>query len=200
MKKAFSWILLSVICISLSLASGDGEEELPPLPEEEETEDSGWVYGRIEYEHDLIAPNLYFLELLAHPESQVPMIEGGYASTDVHVIVRLRGVDTARAMHDPTERHRPHLWRDRERERWNASMKYVWNLLEPTKTLRVHSIAVIEEDKVIEANIEFWLGGAWHNLAISMLQDDVARPMQTDGTTWDPGSKTWGLENPENPR
>ena len=27
MKKAFSWILLSVICVSLSLASGPGDEE-----------------------------------------------------------------------------------------------------------------------------------------------------------------------------
>ena len=198
MRKHLSWILhLFIICVSLSLAGGPGEE-MPPVPEE--TDDNGWVYGRIEYEHDLIAPNLFFLELLAHPDGQVPMIEGGYASTDVHVIVRLRGVDVPRAMHAPEERHRPHLWRDRERERWNASLKYVWNLLEPTKTLRVHKMAVIDADRVIEANIEFWLGGAWHNLAVAMLNDDHARPEQTDGSTWDPGSKTWGLENPENPR
>ena len=199
MRKYLSWILhLFIICISLSLASGPGEEDLPPVPEE--IEDSGWVYGRIEYEHDLIAPNLYFLELLAHPEGQVPMIEGGYASTDVHVVVRLRGVDVPRAMHSPEERHRPHLWRDRERERWNASMQYVWNLVEPTKTFRVHNMVVIEEDKVIEANIEFWLGGVWHNLAVSLVNDEMARPLQQDGTTWDPGGKNYGLENPNIPK
>ena len=93
MRKHLSWILhLFIICVSLSLAGGPGEEMPPVL---EETDDNGWVYGRIEYEHDLIAPNLFFIELLAHPDGQVPMIEGGYASTDVHVIVRLRGCGCA---------------------------------------------------------------------------------------------------------
>ena len=197
MRKHLSWILhLSIICVSLSLASGPGEEELI----ETETDGSGWVYGRIEYEHDLLAPNLYFLELLAHPEGKVPMIEGGYASTDVHAIVRLRGVDTPRAMHGPDSRHRPHIWRDRERERWNSAMQYVWNLCEPTKTFRVHNMVVIDEDRVIEADIEFWLGGAFHNLAVALLNDEHARPVQTDSSTWDPGSKNYGLENPNIPR
>ena len=199
MRKRLSWILhLFIICVSLSLASGPGDEEMPPLPDE--TEDTGWVYGRIEYLHDLLAPNLYFLELLAHPEGQVPKIEGGYASTDVHVVVRLRGVDVPRAMHAVNERHRPHLWRDRERERWDAAMQYVWNLFEPTKTFRVHNMVVIDEDRVLEADIEFYLGGAWHNLAIALLQDEHARPVQTDGSTWDPGGKNYGLENPDMPR
>ena len=187
-----------IICVSLSLASGPGDEEIP-LPGDPDT-DSGWVYGRIEYLHDLLAPNEYFLKLLAHPDGQVPLIEGGYASTDVHVVVRLRGVDVPRAMHDVRERHRPHLWRDRERERWNSAMQYLWNLCEPTKTFRVHNMAVIEADKVIKADIEFWLGGAWHNLAIAMIQDEHARPVQTDGSTWDPGGPNYGLENPNMPR
>ena len=198
MKKTFSWILLSVMCVSLSLASGPGDEEIP-LPGAPDT-DSGWVYGRIEYLHDLLEPNKFFLELLAHPEGQVPLIEGGYASTDVHVVVRLRGVDVPRAMHSPDERHRPHLWRDRERERWNAAMQYTWNLCEPTKTFRVHNMAVIEEDRVIEADIEFWLGGAWHNLVVALIQDEHARPVQTDGSTWDPGGPNYGLENLNMPR
>ena len=200
MKMRFYWIMLMfVVCASL-FASGPGDEAGPPA-EQSETEGSGWVYGRIEYLHDLLAPNLYFLELLAHPDGQVPMIEGGYASTDVHAIVRLRGVDTPRAMHSVvSERHRPHLWRDRERERWDAAMRYVWNVCAPTKTFRVHNMVVIEADRVIEADIEFYLGGAWHNLAIVLIQDEHARPVQTDGSTWDPGSPTYGLENPNIPR
>ena len=203
MRKHLSWILhLFIIFVSLSLASGPGEEAPIETPETEteETEDSGWVYGRIEYEHDVLSPNLYFMELLAHPEAKVPMIEGGYASTDVHVMVRLRGVDVPRAMHVPEERARPHIWRDQERARWDAAMAYVWNLTDPTHTFRVHNMEVIDEDRVIEADVEFWLGGAWHNLAVSMLNDEHARPIQTDGSTWDPGSKTYGLENPNLPR
>ena len=77
--------------------------------------------------------------------------------------------------------------RDRERERWNSAMQYVWNVCEPTKTFRVHNMVVIDEDRVIEADIEFWLGGVWHNLAVSLVNDEMARPLQQDGTTWDPG-------------
>ena len=181
MRKRLSWILhLFVICVSLSIASGPGDEGSPPLPEKLDG-DSGWVYGRIEYEHDLLAPNLYFLELLASPGGKVPMIGGGYASTDVHAIVRLRGVDVPRALHGPSERHRPHLWRDQERERWNAAMQYVWNVCEPTKTFRVHNMVVIDEDRVIEADIEFWLGGAFHNLAVSLCCNDEHASPCADG-------------------
>ena len=199
MRMRLSWTFLLLICVSLCLASGPGDEE--PIEELPSTEnDGGWVYGRIEYEHDLLAPNLYFMELLAHPEGKVPMVTGGYASTDVHVIVRLRGVDVYRSLHSPDERHRPHIWRDRERAGWNRAMQYVWNLTDPTHTFRVHNMEVIDEDRVIEADIEFFLGGAWHNLAIAMLNDEHARPLQSDGSTWDPGSKNYSLENPNNPR
>ena len=177
-----------------------GEDSDAPVTDTAIPDDSEWVYARIEYEHDLLAPNLYFLELLAHPGGKVPMIDGGYASTDVHAVVRLRGVDVPRAMHDPSERHRPHIWRERERRNWAAAMRYVWNVCEPTKTFRVHHIEVIEKDNVLEADIEFWLGGAWQNLAIALMNDEHARPLQKDGSTWDPGSKAYSLENPNVPR
>ena len=197
MKKTFSWIGIVLICGVLCLADAPPELAEEPLPQEDV---SGWVYGRIEYEHDLLSPNLYFMELLAHPEGKVPMITGGYASTDVHVIVRLRGVDVPRALHSPDERHRPHIWRDRERAGWNRAMQYVWNLTDPTHTFRVHNMEVIDEDRVIEADIEFYLGGAWHNLAIAMLNDEHARPLQSDDSIWDPGSKEYSLENPNIPK
>ena len=147
------------------------------------------------------------MKLLAHPESEVPLITGGYTSTDVDVPVLLRGIDPPRAMHDASERHRPHVWRDRERERWDAAMAYVWNLTDPTHTFRVHNMKVIDVDvptldieRAIEADVEFYLGGQWHNLAIAMMQDEHARPLQNDGSRWDPGSKEFSLENPNNPR
>ena len=190
-----TWMLLVLVCVCVSFASGSGDDVA--MQEEKET---GWVYGRIEYRHDLLAPNLYFMELLAHPKAKVPLIEGGYASTDVHVVVRLRGVSVPRALQAASERHRPHIWRDRERRNWDKAMQYLWNLTDPTHTFRVHNMEAVEADRVIEADIEFFLGGAWHNLAITMLNDEHARPVQTDGSTWDPGRKEWSLENPLNPR
>ena len=209
MKKTFSWILLSVICVSLCLASGPGDEE--PVEELPSTEnDSGWVYGFLEYPHDVAAPNVLFMKLLEHPGGKVPLITGGFASTDVDVFVKISGIDAPRAMHHAADRHRPHVWRDRERENWDKAMRYVWNLSDPTHTFRLHNLKVIDtdpylqrltgENKILEGDLEFYLGGAWHNLAISMLNDEHARPLQSDSSTWDPGSKEYSLENPNNPR
>ena len=190
---ALMWGYASVIWVS---AGEDPDGQTPLSPDTK----GDWVYGRIEYEHDLLAPNLYFMELLAHPGGKVPRIEGGYASTDVHVIVRLRGVDVPSAMHTPDERNRPHIWRDRERRNWADAMEYVWNVTDPTHTFRVSNLKVIDEDRVLEADMEFYLGGAWQNLALALLNDELARPIQSNGATWDPGSKEYSLENPNVPR
>ena len=197
----FLFITALLICGHIAVirvSAGEDPDAQTPIPLS--PDDKGWVYARIEYEHDLLAPNLYFMELLAHPGGKVPKIEGGYASTDVHVVVRLRGVDVPSAMHTPEERHRPHIWRDRERRNWAAAMAYLWNITDPTHTFRVHNIEVIDEDRVLEADIEVLLGGSWHNLALMILNDEHARPLQTDGSTWDPGSKEYSLENPNVPR
>lgn len=208
MRKHLSWIPhLFIIFVSLSLASGPGEEP-PPLPEV--TDDSGWVYSFVEYPHDVAAPNVLFMKLLGHPGGKVPLITGGYASTDVDAFVKIRGIDVPRAMHHAADRHRPHVWRENERENWDKAMRYVWNLSEPTRTFRIHNLRVIDTDpylqrltgekKILEGDFEIYLGGAWHNLAVAMLNDEHARPLQTDGSTWDPGSKAYSLENPNLPR
>ena len=56
------------------------------------------------------------------------------------------------------------------------------------------------EDGIIEADMEILLGGVWHNLALMMMQDDMARPIQADGSEWDPGSREYSLLNPNIPK
>ena len=197
-----AFVVLSALVISLIVnASSDKDDPDPDLDPKlgitAHEADDGWVYGHLEYEHDILEPNLYFMKLLAHPESKVPDVVGAYAFTDVGVNIKLRGVDAPRALQNAEQLHRPLAWRKRERQRWNEAMAYVWNLSDPTHTFRLHNLIKLD-DRTIEADIEFLIGGQWHNLAIAMSYDEIARPLGDDD--WDAGSKGFGLINPNIPK
>ena len=198
MTKTFYRLILLLICASLCIASGPdtGAPIAPPQSED------NWVYGKIEYLHDLRAPNEYFMLLRAHPGQPVPRITGGYATTDVYAVVRLRGVDTPRELQHAKDRNRPHDWLANEREKWDGSLRYVWNLTAPTRTFKVYNLKVVESsgDRVLEGDLEVWLGGQWLNLAYMLMNDGHARPVQQDDTEWDWGMKTVPLLNPNVPK
>ena len=198
MTNTFYRLILLLICASLCIASGpDTGDPIAPV----ESEDN-WVYGKIEYLHDLRAPNEYFMLLRAHPGQPVPRITGGYATTDVYAVVRLRGVDIPRELQHAKDRNRPHDWLANEREKWDGSLRYVWNLTAPTRTFKVYNLKVVESsgDRVLEGDLEVWLGGQWLNLAYMLMNDGHARPVQQDGTEWDWGMKTVPLLNPNVPK
>ena len=208
-------ILAGVILSALVIGSGDDdlsdipksdpvdEPESPLLPESD-----GWVYGFIEYEHDIDKANLYYLKLQASPESKVPMVDGNFATTDVDVFVKLRNVDVGKALHHSRHRKRPHVYQRRERQRWAEQMTYLWNLFDQTHTFRVHNLKYIGteldgdtyEDGIIEGDMELLLGGNWHNVAMMLMQDEHSRPIQADGSEWDAGSKEYSLLNPNVPK
>ena len=140
--------------------------------------------------------------LRAHPGQPVPRITGGYATTDVYAVVRLRGVDTPRALQQSKERSRPHDWLANERKRWNTALEYLWNIITPTKTFRVYDLKVVDHtgDKVLEGDMEVYLGGNWMNLAVMLMHDGHARPLQPDDAKWDWGMETVPLLNPNVPK
>ena len=189
------WIIVLTVIAALCFASGPGDDSSVSEVE------SGWVYGKIEYLHDLRAPNEYFMLLRAHPGQPVPLMTGGYATTDVYAVVRLRGVDTPRGVQASEDRNRPHDWLARERAKWDASLRYVWNLTETNNTFRVHNLKVVDDrrDKMLEADMEVYLGGGWLNLAMMMMSDGFARPIQEDAD-WDWGARGIPLENPVMPK
>ena len=209
MKKvyivAIAIFLLLLLFMAVSVfTDGLPEEEWDQIEEdikeERETPKEGWVYGRIQYIHDIEKPNEYFMELKDYPVSVgdgVPDVIGGYVETNVYVHVRLRGVDVARGLQEASTRKRPHNWTHMERYRWNQQMEYVWHAQQPHRTFRLSNIEINEPDKLLEADIEFYLGGQWHNLAIAMQEDQRARPL---GHDWDWGTELGSLVNPNVPK
>lgn len=202
MNKLYLFIILFLIfCVQgdVPIFGGGPGDDPPPTVSEEPELPKGWVYGFIEYEHDIHAPNHYFMLLRAHPEAKIPAIQGGYATTDVYAEVRLRGVSVPRALNTAEERHRPHPFINQERARWNTAMQYVWNLAQPNKIFRVGNFAIIDYDKVLLADIEFMIGKVWMNMAQVMINDEVARAPQ-DEFEWDWGSRGIGPTHPSIPR
>ena len=106
MKKLIITTLIFGLLIQgyVSIFGGSDGTDEPVNPTNQPKK--GWVYGTIEYPHDVLTPRDYFMLLRAHPKAKVPMITGGYATTDVYVKVRLRGVSTPRALQNPDDRHR----------------------------------------------------------------------------------------------
>ena len=191
-------VIFSALVVS-QIVIGSGDDDLADVPS---TEKGGWVYGKIKYLHDIRRPNEYYMTLQAHPGQPVPEITGGFATTDTEAIVRLRGVSVPRELQHSDDRSRPHDWLDNEREKWDASMRYVWNLTQPNKTFKVYDLKVVDDrgDKVLEGSMEVFLGGQWFDLAIMMMQDGRARPEQADGSDWDWGMETVPLLNPNVPK
>ena len=204
--KQWSWLLILMLIASSVLflsgrprAGGTDDEDIPPIPIEPEGSD-GWCYATIEYRDDLIAANKYFLEVKAHPDAKFPQITGGYAETNVHVIVQLRGVSVPRAMQEADTRARPHAYVERERKRFDSSMDYIWSLVKLNKTLKLYNPEVVVDDECVECDIKFFIGGQWASLAGAMLHDEHARPLQDDGTIWDWGSRNVTLMNENVPQ
>lgn len=204
--KQWSWVIL-IILIATSIiflsghpqAGGPGDDGPPPNPIHPD-QSVDWCYATIEYRDDLIAANKFFLEVKAHPKAQFPKIAGGYAETNVHTIIQLRGVSVPRALQEADTRARPHTYVERERVRFDTAMDYIWSLVQLNKTLRVYNPTVIVEDECVECDIDFFIGGQWASLAGTMLHDEHARPLQKDGGIWDWGSRNVTILNPNVPK
>ena len=199
-----SVLIFTIIFLSLSTqGNGDGEPDTPekPIIPVLNDKNGGWVYGQIEYQHDVLAPNEYFMKLHDYPSGNlgVPDVYGAYATTDVYVKIQLRGVSIPRELQEKEKRARPPLYLSRERERWAKAMQYVWNLMQPTKTFRLGNFEVLKENELLEADIEIQLGGAWLNLAVLMVNDHIVRANVAD-IDWDFGGYGVAPLNPNVPK
>ena len=182
-----------VVCILLSMhsdASSDGSEPEPEvetgLPEESAAPVE--IFGRVEYRHDLIDLRTLFVEARAYPGAGFPLVSGGYTETNVHALIRIRDLIVPTACQTPESRqNRPHAYIERERARWAAGMEYVWSILKINKMLKLVN-PTLAEDGIVECDVRFYLGGAWHELDTALIQDDYARRTHP-GYTVDWGSK-----------
>ena len=144
----------------------------------------GVVDAHLAYPFDILAIDEYFIKVRAFPGAGVPGITGGFVTTNVELVVKLRGVSVPSACRTPESRSRPHEQVARERMRWAAGMEYVSSLLMMNKSLRLENLAVV--DGKLVADVYYSRGNAWHDLSETLIQDGFAK---SDTSTWN-----WGAE------
>lgn len=189
-------LTIASVLFNLHVADTSGPGDDPPpmdeTPPEEmfDTEEQPvYIFAHLEYKHDVKAIDTYFLEIQDHPGEGIDEIVGGFVATNFHAYIRLRDVSVPTSC-DTTEAHnRPHIEIDRERERWAEGMDFVQRLLMLNQSLRLSNISV--EGEILICDVQFSLGGTWHDLAITLSRDGFARPT-IEGYAWN-----WGAEQLE---
>ena len=167
-------------------ASGDGLGNPNPTQEASISDDAS-LYAEIEYQHDIDTARDYRLNVRVHPGGKWPGVTGGGIETIVRCQVRLRGVSVPLSCDTAAQRaSRPLKEIERERARWDASIDYTWSLLKLHKQLRLSNPVQIAPG-VVECDVAFPLGGAWHDLASALTSDEHARIELIDGN-WNWGS------------
>lgn len=167
-------------------ASGNGLGN-PISPQEASLSDDGSFYAEIEYQHDIDTARDYRLNVRVHPGGKWPGVTGGGIETIVRCQVRLRGVSVPLSCDTSAQRAgRPLKEIERERARWDASIDYTWSLLKLHKQPRLSNPVQIAPG-VVECDVAFPLGGAWHDLASALTSDEHARIELMNGN-WNWGS------------
>lgn len=169
-------------------SSGD-EPPLDDAPILEGTPEPVYIFAHLEYKHDVKAIDRYFLEVRDHPGEGIDEIEGGFVATNFYADVRLRDVSVPTGCDTTAAHNKPHIEIDRERERWSEGMDFVQQLLMLNQSLRLSNITV--EGEVLVCDVQFYLGGAFHDLKTTLARDGFARPL-IDGYAWN-----WGAEQLE---
>ena len=182
-------VILTVTSVLFDLHIADTSEDEVPLMDEPAAEETYHIFAHLEYRHDVRAIDRYLLKIQDHPGEGIDEIVGGFIATDFHAYVRLRDVSVPTSC-DTTEAHnRPHIEIDRERERWNEGMDFVQGLLMLNQSLRLSNITV--EGEILICDVQFYLGGAWHDLTTTLSRDGFAKPI-IEGYAWN-----WGAEQLE---
>ena len=179
-------IFLSIIAL-LSIASEDPDMDVAD-PFSVRSEDvQGEFYARFGYRHDFLSGRDIFVEVKVHPaDAPFPGVVGGHVETNIHCVVRIRGISVPSACHAAELRARPHADIERERARWSEMMDYTWKISSPHKLLRLSNVAV--DSGRIFCDAEFYLGGAWHDYATALIQDGHAYPILSNHL-WDWGDR-----------
>jgi len=165
---------------------GDMPEPEPIQPIERAG--SGEFEAEIEHEHDILSGSDIFVRVLVHPAAgDWPGVTGDYAETVVACVIRIRGISVPDACQTFQSRTgRPLVDIRRERSRWNSLLDYKWSLLKLHRKLKLRN-PVLLSDGVVECDVFFHLGEAWHNLGAALTNDEHARTNIGDGL-WDWGS------------
>ena len=175
-KMSLVFILFISLFLNGNYSFGNGsDEDTSPTTVD--------VYARVLYRDDLINPIRYFMEIKIR-DSSFPTIksEGIESEMNIHALVRIRGVYAPSEL-QMRNRSRPHVFVDRERERFNETMTQIWKLLSSSEYLILRNVNVdkkipaaesMTEHRGFVADIYYVTGGVQRNLRDDLIADGYA--------------------------
>ena len=178
-----SMFILTMVGVSIEYisASGDGTEPpemLDPEPVDVvEPESFGYFHCHVELLHDLHRVDAFFGIVESFPavgEASWPVIrtESHTAETLGYSLIQIRGISVPTQFADRT---RPLIFAERERDRFDRGMAYMWSLISQSETLILRNPEATEDGTVL-CDVEVRIGGHDLDLASMLINDGHARP------------------------
>ena len=184
-----SVLTLAGLFIERISASGDGTEP-PNMPEPEpvdvvEPETLGYFHCTVELRDDLHQVDAFFGIVETFPaDGEWPVIttHSHTAETLGYKLIQVRGLSVPTQFAD---RQRPLIFAERERERFDKAMSYVWSLISQSETLILRDPEAVAGEGYVICDVAVKIGGHELDLAEMLIADGHARP---EGD-WDWGAR-----------
>ena len=186
----FAVLLLSCFAISvvISMASSDGSDDEPEteVVDAVEPEVFGYFHCNVEIRDDLHRLDAFFGPVETYPavgEASWPVVhtESHTAETLGYSLIQVRGISVPTQFPD---RSRPLIFAERERNRFDEGMTYLWSLLSQSETLILRNPEATKDGTIL-CDVEVRIGGHDLDLASMLINDGHARP----SGAWDWGAR-----------
>jgi hypothetical protein len=138
----------------------------------------GYFHCHVEIRDDLHQVDAFFGIVEAFPavgEASWPVIhtESHTAETLGYTLIQIRGLSVPSQFADRT---RPLIFAERERERFDRAMSYVWALISQSETLILRNPEAVEGGGYVVCDVAVKIGGHELDLATMLINDGHARP------------------------
>ena len=167
-------------------AGEPGDTPLPPASEPVQEATVGYFHCHVEIRDDLHRPDAFFGIVETYPsgEADWPVVKtvSHTAETLGYTLIRIRGISVPSQFADRT---RPLIFAERERDRFDAAMSYVWALISHSETLVLRNPEAVEGEGYVVCDVSVKIGGHELDLAAMLIADGHARPTGN----WDWGAR-----------
>lgn len=191
-------LTIAICCLAmipmLSQSGSDGTDtDDPPAPPKLKAE-GGQFYARVVLRDDILAVNEFFAEIKIHPTdkrwpgAEIKPREAYSEEVNLKTNIRIRGISVPTILPNPNQ---PHQYVERERDRFDDAVHFVWGLISDNKTPNARPLILanptVAKDGLIEVDMWVMVGGHTLNVAVMLVKDGHAR--YGNQTDWDWGHR-----------
>ena len=148
---------------------------------------SGIFYGQIEYRDEIHSPSLFQAWVRVHPSDGWPEVElhDNISEASIHTWIQIRGLSIPQMN---AYRARPHAEVRRERSRFDASISFLWHLVQAGEYIILESPELVATDgsdkPIVFCNVYIELAGTRIDLSKALVENGHAMYNNQDTIDW----------------